>query len=149
MKNWKCVDCGYEDDERSLICPNCATGGELGTEMQSHGMHLSPVTMQCIEAEYTRAHIKHAGHTPKNPRMSDGERLAILVEEIGEVARAMTYDNGSLENLRDELIQVAAMAGAHAEYVMVRIDSVRNGLPDPGKENAVSVHKEFGPDYRG
>ncbi len=28
-KAWKCVDCGYEDDERSLICPNCATDGEL------------------------------------------------------------------------------------------------------------------------
>lgn len=26
---WKCVDCGYTDTERSLICPNCATNGEL------------------------------------------------------------------------------------------------------------------------
>lgn len=32
---WKCVDCGYTDSERSLICPNCATDGELmgGTDV--------------------------------------------------------------------------------------------------------------------
>jgi NTP pyrophosphatase (non-canonical NTP hydrolase) len=40
--------------------------------------------------------------------MTNGDRLAIVVEEIGEVARAMTYDQDPL-NLERELIQVAAM----------------------------------------
>lgn len=26
---WKCVDCGWVEFNRSLVCPNCATDGEL------------------------------------------------------------------------------------------------------------------------
>lgn len=110
------------------------------------GLHLSRVVLNLIEAEYTRAHVKHSGHTPMSPRMSDGERLAILVEEVGEVARAMTYDNGGdPEHLRDELIQVATMAAAHAEYVMSVIDARRNGLPDPSRGHTITTHRPFGP----
>lgn len=39
---WKCIDCGYEDSERSLICPNCATDGELMAEEQSTEHPASP-----------------------------------------------------------------------------------------------------------
>lgn len=92
------------------------------------GLHLSRLTLDAIEAEYTRAHVKHSGHTPKSPRMSDGERLTVLVEEIGEVARAITYDNADPENLCKELIQVAAMAAAWAEYAMGVRDARRNGV---------------------
>jgi NTP pyrophosphatase (non-canonical NTP hydrolase) len=77
---------------------------------------LDDLTLSAINAEFVRAYVKHSGHTPRDPRMSNGERLAILVEEVGEVARAMTYDEGSPEKLVRELIQVAAMAGAWAEY---------------------------------
>jgi hypothetical protein len=42
----------------------------------------------------------------------DGVALGILVEEVGEVARALTYDEGDRDELREELIQVAAMATA-------------------------------------
>lgn len=143
---WKCVDCGYEDSERSLICPNCATDGELmEDEMLHSGMHLSSLTLNAINAEYTRAHLKHKGWTPKSVRMSDGERLAILMEEVGEVARAVTYDNRDSENLVAELIQVAAMAGAWAEYAMNERDAFKNGTPNHQKENGIRVHKEFGP----
>lgn len=117
--------------------------------MQSHGMHLSPLTLGAVEAEYVRAHLKHKGSTPKNPRMSDGERLAILVEEVGEVARALTYDNGNAENLVSELIQVSAMAAAWAEYAMGERDARKNGKADHSKENGIRVHKEFGPEANG
>lgn len=39
---WKCADCGYEDSERSLICPNCATDGELMEEQASAALQPRP-----------------------------------------------------------------------------------------------------------
>lgn len=44
---------------------------------------------------------------------TDGQRLAVLVEEVGEVARAMNDGKG----LREELIQVAAVAVAWLEAI--------------------------------
>lgn len=40
-------------------------------------------------------------------------KVAVLTEEVGEVARA--YLNRDLDNLRDELVQVAAVAVAMLE----------------------------------
>lgn len=108
-------------------------------------LHLSSLTLNAVNAEYTRAHVKHSGWTPNNNRMSDGERLAILGEEFGEVCRAVTYDNGNAESLVAELIQVSAMAAAWAEYAMRERDARKNGLADHSKENGIRVHKEFGP----
>lgn len=108
-------------------------------------LHLSSLTLNAVNAEYTRAHVKHTGWTPNNDRMSDGERLAILMEEVGEVARAITYDNSNDENLVSELIQVSAMAAAWAEYAMRERDARKNGKADHSKENGIRVHKEYGP----
>lgn len=47
------------------------------------------------------------------PVDTDGQRLAVLVEEVGEVARAMNDGKG----LREELIQVAAVAVAWVEAI--------------------------------
>ena len=67
-----------------------------------------------VRREYDRAHAKHAGLTPNNPAMSNDDRAAILIEEVGEVARALTPDAntevGHAGNLREELIQTATMA---------------------------------------
>lgn len=63
-----------------------------------------------VVAEIQRAHDKHGPESMASPRLQQGTRLAILVEEVGEVARAMTYDEGDEANLREELVQVAAMA---------------------------------------
>lgn len=115
--------------------------------MMASGMHLSALTLNAVNAEYTRAHIKHKGWTPKNVRMSDGERLAILMEEVGEVARAVTYDNGNPAKLVEELIQVSAMAAAWAEYAMNERDAFKDGMPNHHKENGIRVHKEFGPEF--
>ncbi|WP_128683428.1 hypothetical protein [Actinomyces qiguomingii] len=69
-----------------------------------------------VRAEYDRAHSKHAGMTPYHPDMSDDARAAILSEEVGEVARALTPDadtpTGHGGNLVDELVQTATMAVA-------------------------------------
>lgn len=75
-----------------------------------------------IRAEYDRAHTKHDGNTPANPAMSDHDRAAILLEEVGEVARALTPDahteTGHAGNLADELIQTATMAAAWLQHLI-------------------------------
>ncbi len=76
-----------------------------------------------IARERERAHIKHvaAGKSVETRDFYDPEWLPILTEEIGEVARALC-DNESVEHLRDELIQVAAMAAAWADSCSRFID---------------------------
>lgn len=67
-----------------------------------------------VREEYRRAYAKHGGMTPYNPEMSDDHRAAILIEEVGEVARACTPDasspTGHGGDLMDEIVQVATMA---------------------------------------
>jgi hypothetical protein len=75
--------------------------------------------MRAINA-FMAAQEKHGfDRTPANPNMSNGERLAILVEEVGEVARAMTYD-ADPEKLIDELSQTAAMTLAWIDGLTTR-----------------------------
>lgn len=90
---------------------------------------VTQLTVDQIRAEADYAATKHGRHrTPASPDMSDYTRLAILVEEVGEVARAMTYDNADRKQLESELVQVAAVAamwvdGLEAErYSDVRSD---------------------------
>lgn len=74
------------------------------------------LALDAIRAEYDRADAKHHGRTPYNRAMSDHDRAAILLEEVGEVARACTPDAdtpiGHAGELRTELIQTATMAAA-------------------------------------
>lgn len=64
-----------------------------------------------VDAEMSKAVAKHGGmQTPAGGALSDNECLVILVEEIGEVARAMTYDEGDPGNLDKEILQVGTMA---------------------------------------
>jgi len=64
-----------------------------------------------VSDEALRAIEKHGfDRTPANPDMSIHEKMTILVEEVGEVARACTYDEGSSEQRIEELVQVATMA---------------------------------------
>jgi hypothetical protein len=85
---------------------------------------LSDLTLNAIQAEATRAHLLHGEHSMMGPRYSSGDRLAILVEEVGEVAHELTYDmggpgvgEGRRAELVKELIQVAAMAASWVEYL--------------------------------
>lgn len=105
---------------------------------------LSDLTLSAIQAEATRAHLKHGEHSMLGSARSNGDRLAILMEETGEVseeveallagylnsrlqsavgrvAHELTYDQGGAESRRDELvkelIQVAAMAASWVEFL--------------------------------
>ena len=74
-----------------------------------------PMTISALQATMVAAIAKHGDRTPLNPTMSDPDKLIILIEEVGEVARAMTYDEGSANQLVKELLQTAAMALAFAQ----------------------------------
>lgn len=69
-------------------------------------------------AEYARAAAKHPGMTLECEGHTDDTRLFALVEEIGEVAACLTYDNdaetGHGSDLESEVIQVIALALAWA-----------------------------------
>lgn len=83
---------------------------------------LSELTLAAIQAEATRAHLKHGDRSMLGPHYTSGDRLAILMEEVGEVAHELTYDQGGLEGGRrdelvKELIQVAAMAASWVEVL--------------------------------
>lgn len=73
-----------------------------------------------IDAEFFMAYAKHKGQTPRSHGVGDHQSLVVLVEEVGEVARAMTYDEGDVDKLYAELIQVATMAAAWAERIGIR-----------------------------
>ena len=68
--------------------------------------------------EYSRAVKKHPGMTLECDGQTDDLRLLALVEEIGEVAACLTYDNaaetGHGSDLESEVIQVIALALAWA-----------------------------------
>lgn len=84
-----------------------------------------------VQAERERAHREHGDMSMEAQPPTAWLRLAILVEEVGEVAKvyndarhraqAMGWDeddffSGQAEvELRAELVQVAAMAGAWAD----------------------------------
>lgn len=71
---------------------------------------ITQLTLDAVQVEAIHAITKHGiDQTPAGPDMCDLDRLAILVEEVGEVARALTYDQRRTD-LERELIQVAAMA---------------------------------------
>lgn len=64
-----------------------------------------------INLELEAAISKHGfSRTPLDPARDPRDDLVVLTEEVGEVARALTYDNGNVTDYQDELIQVAAMA---------------------------------------
>ena len=69
-------------------------------------------------AEYSRAVQKHPGMALECDGHTDATRLFALVEEIGEVAACLTYDNdaetGHGSDLESEVIQVIALALAWA-----------------------------------
>lgn len=76
-------------------------------------LDLVEYTLRDIDKELIRAINKHGfDNTPMNPEKPVERSFIILAEEFGEVARALTYDEGDKVNLRAELIQTAAMAVA-------------------------------------
>jgi hypothetical protein len=58
-----------------------------------------------------KAHIKHGANSIESIPADSPRWMAILVEEVGEVAHTQTYD-GPAGGLRAELIDVLAVASA-------------------------------------
>lgn len=87
-----------------------------------------------MRAERQRAHAKH-GETSMESYPTDSlDRLAILLEEVGEVAKEFNearHRQGpvSLAALRKELVQVATMAAAWADRITAD-DLLRSALGD-------------------
>lgn len=78
-----------------------------------------------VRAERARAHAKHGDTSMESSAPDTLRRLAILTEEVGEVAKEFNdaeHDGRSVDQtkLRKELIQVAAMAAAWADACEVR-----------------------------
>lgn len=84
--------------------------------MREVALPLSEITVNAVQGTVLAAIGKHGDHTVLNPRITDEEKLAVLVEEVGEVARALTYDQPR-ENLCRELLHVAATAAGWAQCV--------------------------------
>ncbi len=68
-----------------------------------------------MRQEQLRAEGRFA-HTAADPEMSDTAFLAVLMEEVGEVARAINDEEGA-ERLVQELVQVAAVCVARLELL--------------------------------
>lgn len=84
---------------------------------------LSDLTLSAVQAEATKAYLRHGDHSMLGAAVTESDRLAILTEEVGEVARELNEDRlGNLgDDWRDrrvkELIQVAAMALTWVEHL--------------------------------
>lgn len=85
--------------------------------MNENTTMIQPLTASAIVAESASSIAKHGlEHSPINPAVSRGEKLAMLVEEVGEVAHLLTYDTEfSRYEIIKELIQVANVAAMWAE----------------------------------
>jgi hypothetical protein len=95
-----------------------ATGLRVSGTPASPRLALSEITLAAIQAEATRAVAMHGDHSMPGPHYTPGDRLAILMEEVGEVAHELTYDQpGDRDKLVRELIQVAAMAASWVEFL--------------------------------
>ena len=82
-------------------------------------LYLQQDVFDAIEDELESAVTRHGfERTPLNSEMPHTEKLTILVEEVGEVARALTYDEYDTDKLYKELIQTATMAAAWANSLL-------------------------------
>lgn len=106
-------------------------------------------TLAEVAAERRRAYAKHGVASTEAMARLDGRRLAVLMEEVGEVARvisefAMANRPGVrnipdpepyLQQIRGELIQVAAMAVAWADAIPAKGSADEVG-PAPARDEA-------------
>lgn len=102
-----------------------------GSTIEIDHRYLSDGIVAAVVEESNRAHLKHAAHGISifDPTMPRGEKLTALVEEVGEVARAMTRDDGQgKDHLVKELIQVANVALTWADSEQETDDDVPDGL---------------------
>lgn len=116
-------------DAASTLC-------RLSDQWRDEAATTDPGVWAEVQAERERAHAKHGDTSMEAQPPTAWLRLAILMEEVGEVAKvyndarhraqAMGWDEADMfsdpaeAELRAELVQVAAMAGAWADALTVR-----------------------------
>lgn len=76
---------------------------------------LSDKIIQQIRDERQHSIDKHGKNSMEFLPSDSADWLAILVEEVGETAKALTYDKTESDNLYEELIDVIAVASSWAE----------------------------------
>jgi NTP pyrophosphatase (non-canonical NTP hydrolase) len=92
---------------------------------ESEVVNLAGTVYADIHEERVKAHKKHGanGNSREDADAMNEEWLPILVEEVGEVAHWFTYDTEKdITELRDELVQVAAMASAWIDSIDEAMD---------------------------
>ena len=102
-----------------MILPETGTGSVYDAEEYM----INDKTMKEIRSESARAIQKHGrANTTVSDSVGRGDKLAILVEEVGEVARVLCdFKQGLLSpeeahsQLKKELAQVASVAGLWLE----------------------------------
>lgn len=87
------------------------TTGRIYVPLSPRSGMLSPY--RDFHSERIRAHAKHdpTGGSMERKSWDDPAWLPVVLEEVGEVAHAMTYDAKN-PDLRNELVQVGAMVAA-------------------------------------
>lgn len=88
---------------------------------------LSKRVIDDLQAEVIRSVQLWGEKAMMNPDMPEEFRLPVLVEEVGEVAKAMN-DNESAEAMYAELIQVGAMA---LSWAFVKRMEINGRLQEP------------------
>jgi NTP pyrophosphatase (non-canonical NTP hydrolase) len=84
---------------------------------------LNSLAYSDMHSERIRAHNKHdtLGGSMERKTWDDPAWLPVVVEEVGEVAHAMTYDAPDAD-LRTELVQVGAMVAAWIDAIDAEFD---------------------------
>jgi hypothetical protein len=77
----------------------------------SLGFMLPGTVYADVAGERLRAHRKHGPNGMESRDAYDRKWWTVLMEEVGEVARAFE-DGESIERIKEELVQVTAMAAA-------------------------------------
>lgn len=89
------------------------------TELALHDVHVERERQEAKCAEKVAEGLNW--HTCASPLLGDGDRLAVLVEEIGEISRELCEARASgrppHDNLREELVQAAAICVAWIEAI--------------------------------
>lgn len=83
---------------------------EQGSGNQTHCFRDDHAIYQEVLQGRLKAHLKHGPNSIEAEPANSPRWLAILVEEIGEVANALTYDTTA--SIRAELIDVLSVASA-------------------------------------
>ena len=73
------------------------------------------IIFDLIDLERAHQEVKHAGRTCSSPDVDPHFKNTILAEEFGEVGRALL--DGKRDDLKAELVQVAAVAVAWLEHL--------------------------------